>query len=129
MKKLIFTMAVSLFTFSAVNAKTNNLETKEVKTEITKFYQVNNFCKLIKMGNYEAVKGLIESGENVNKKSTGLTPLMFAARYNKAKIAKLLIDNGAKLKTKSDKGGKMTALEIAKRSKAVDALKVIKEAM
>ena len=129
MKKLILSMAVCLFTFSAVNATSNNLEVKEVKTEMTIYYQVNSFCKLIKMGNYDAVKELIESGENVNRKSTGLTPLMFAARYNKAKIAKLLIENGAKLKTKSDKGGKMTALEIAKRSKAVDALKVIKEAM
>lgn len=129
MKKLILTMVVCLFTFSVVNAKTNKLETKEVKTEMTTFYQVNTFCKLIKMGNYEAVKELIMSGENVNRKSTGLTPLMFAARYNKAKIAKLLIENGAKLKTKSDKAGKMTALEIAKRSRAIDALKVIKEAM
>ncbi len=129
MKKLILTMVVCLFTFSVVNATTNDLATKEVKTETTIYYQVNTFCKLIKMGNYEAVKELIMSGENVNRKSTGLTPLMFAARYNKAKIAKLLIENGAKLKIKSDKAGKMTAFEIAKRSKAVDALKVIKEAM
>lgn len=129
MKKLILTMAVCLFTFSVVNATTNDLETKEVKSEITTVYNVSTFCKLIQMGNYDAVKALIKTGEDVNKKSNGLTPLMFAARHNKAKIAKLLIDNGAKLKIKSDKGRKMTALQIAKRSKAIDAIKVIKEAM
>lgn len=128
MKKLILTIAVFLFTFSAVNATTNDTETKEVKSKITTVYNVSTFCKLIQMGNYDAVKELIKTGENVNKKSNGLTPLMFAARHNKAKIAKLLIDNGAKLKTKSTKGN-MTALQMAKRSKAIDAIKVIKEAM
>lgn len=132
MKKLILTMVVCLFTFSVVNAKTNDKEpkkTKEEKTETIIYYKVNAFCKLIKMGNYDAVKDLILAGENINTKSTGLTPLMFAARYNKAEIVKLLIDKGAKLKTKSDKRVKMTALQIANISKAVDAIKVIEEAM
>jgi ankyrin repeat protein len=53
---------------------------------------------------------------------------MFAARYNKAKIVQLLIANGAKLSTKSDKG-KITALEMAKRSKAHDAFKIIKKSL
>lgn len=129
MKKLILPMLICLITFSTVNATGINFETKKQKVETVKIYELSAFCKLIQMGNYDAVKALIKSGEDVNKKSNGLTPLMFAARHNKAKIAKLLIDNGAKLKTKSDKGGKMTALQIAKRSKAVDAIKVIKEAL
>ena len=122
-------MLICLFTFSTINATDSNSETKTVKVEIVKTYEVSSFCKLIQMGDYEAVKALIKSGEDVNKKSNGLTPLMFAARHNKAKIAKLLIDNGAKIKTKSDKGGKLTALQIAERSKAIDAIKVIKEAL
>ncbi|AOW17579.1 hypothetical protein LPB03_08920 [Polaribacter vadi] len=129
MKKLILPMLICLFTFSTINATDSNSETKTVKVEIVKTYEVSSFCKLIQMGDYEAVKALIKSGEDVNKKSNGLTPLMFAARHNKAKIAKLLIDNGAKIKTKSDKGGRMTALQIAERSKAIDAIKVIKEAL
>lgn len=129
MKKLILPMLICLFTFSTINATDSNSETKIVKVEIVKTYEVSSFCKLIQMGDYEAVKALIKSGEDVNKKSNGLTPLMFAARHNKAKIAKLLIDNGAKIKTKSDKGGRMTALQIAERSKAIDAIKVIKEAL
>ncbi len=122
-------MLICLFTFSTINATDSNSETKTVKVENVKVYELSSFCKLIQMGDFDAVKALIKSGEDVNKKSNGLTPLMFAARHNKAKIAKLLIDNGAKLKTKSDKGGRMTALQIAERSKAIDAIKVIKEAL
>jgi hypothetical protein len=128
MKKLILPMLLFFFAFSTVNATTNDDETKEVKSEIILVYNVNAFCKLIQMGDYDAVKALIKTGENVNEKSNGLTPLMFAARHNKAKIAKLLIDNGAELRTKSDTGN-MTALDMAKRSKAIDAIKVIKEAL
>jgi hypothetical protein len=129
MKKLIVSVFVCFLAFSTVsNASTKNEETLVITSKVITGYNVSTFCKLIQMGNYDAVKALIDSGENVNKKSNGLTPLMFAARHNKAKIAKLLISNGAKVKTKSDKGN-MTALQIAKRSKAVDAIKVIKEAV
>ena len=121
-------MFVCLFAFSSINATTPEV-VKSNKITITKtYYNISTFCKLIQMGNYDAVKALIETGENVNKKSNGLTPLMFAARHNKAKIVQLLIDNGAKLKLKSDHGN-MTALDIAKRSKAIDAVKVIQKSL
>jgi hypothetical protein len=129
MRNLILPMLVCLFTFSTVNATDGNFETNKEKVEIVKTYKLSSFCKLIQMGDFDAVKALIKSGEDVNKKSNGLTPLMFAARHNKAKIAKLLIDNGAKIKTKSDKGGQLTALQMAERSKAIDTIKVIKEAL
>lgn len=90
--------------------------------------KVNAFCTLIQMGNYAAVKSLIKAGENVNKKSPGLTSLRFAARQNKPAILKLLIKNGAKLKTKSDKGN-LTALEMAKRSKVLNAANLIDQAL
>jgi ankyrin repeat protein len=129
MKKLIVPMFACLFAFSTVNANSLNNPVKTNNTEFTSYSSsVNAFCKLIQMGDYEAVASLIKAGENVNRKSNGLTPLMFAARHNKAKIAELLINSGAKLKTKSDKG-KMTALDMAKRSKSTDAIKVIKEAL
>lgn len=129
MKKVILSVFICVLAFStSTNATDVKLEKKPVIT-VKVGYSLSAFCKLIQMGNFDAVKSLIETGENVNKKSNGLTPLMFAARHNKAKIAKLLIANGAKLKTKSDKGGKMTALQIAKRSKAVDVIKVLKEAL
>ena len=79
------------------------------------------------MGDYDAVESLIKEGVDVNKKSNGLTPLMFAARHNKVKIAKLLIANGAKLKLKSDKG--YTALKYAEISNATEAKMIIKKAL
>ena len=88
---------------------------------------VNSFCKLIQLGDYDAVRNLIERGEDVNEKSTGLTPLMFAARHNQPKIAQLLIENGAKLNSRSEREG-MTALQMAERYKANEAYEVIKNA-
>ncbi|MDT7830960.1 ankyrin repeat domain-containing protein [Flavobacteriaceae bacterium S356] len=125
MKKLILPIIVCLFAFGTANATTTNVPSKEVTSYS---YKVNNFCKLIQMGKYDAVKALIEAGEDVNQKSNGMTPLMFAARHNKAEIAKLLIKHGAKLKAKSDKS-RLTALDLAKRSKAMDAMKVIEDAL
>ena len=126
MKKLILPVLACLLTVATYS--NSNQEKVQVSIEkITLSTQVNAFFKLIQMGDFDAVKNLIDAGEDVNKKSNGLTPLMFAARYNKAKIVQLLIDKGAKLKTKSDTD-KMTALEMAKRSKAMDAYKIIKDA-
>jgi len=53
---------------------------------------------------------------------------MLAARHNLVQIVKLLLNNGAKLNTKSNTIN-MNALDMAKRSKAVDAIKVIKSAL
>ena len=128
MKKIILSTAVLLFAFSTSTISAKETTNNPNHSEIIVNYNINSFCKLIQMGDYDAVAALIKSGENVNRKSNGLTPLMFAARHNKAKIAKLLIDSGAKLKAKSERS-KITALELAKRSKAKDAYKVIKKAM
>jgi len=128
MKKIILSTAVFLFAFSTTTIHAKEILNNPNSTEIIVNYNINSFCKLIQMGDYDAVAALIKSGEDVNRKSNGLTPLMFAARHNKAKIAKLLIESGAKLKTRSERG-KVTALELAKRSKAKEAYKVIKKAM
>ena len=118
---------MALFTAVLVSANNNlkSLKFEEpfniIKTE------VNSFCKLIQLGDYDTVKLLIEEGADVNQKSTGLTPLMFAARHNKVEIVKLLIENGANLKAKSDKG--YTALKYAEISNATEAYEVIKNAL
>jgi len=126
MKKIILSIALlSIILVSAKNETSNN----HFKTaSLTYSMSVNAFCKLIQMGDFETVKSLIEDGIDVNKKSTGLTPLMFAARHNKVEIAKLLIKNGAKLKVKSDRR-KITALKWAELSGANAVHKVIKTAI
>ncbi len=121
-------MLVFLLAFSTTNANSIDLKS-HTSVSVKAGYITNAFCRLIQMGNYEAVKSLIDTGEDVNRKSKGLTPLMFAARQNKVKIVKLLIKSGAKLNTKSENGARLTALQIAERSKAVDVVKVLKEAL
>ena len=75
----------------------------------------------------ETVKKLIELGEDVNQKSLGRAPIHYAARYNRAEVLKVLIENGADLKKRCDKG--MTAIKYAKMSHADEALAVLEEAM
>lgn len=125
MKKLAFILFVFAFSFNNVNA--NNTVNNSVISTSIEAPKLSALCQLIVAGNYDAVKNLINNGTNINRKSTGMTPLMFAARYNKTKIAKLLIKHGAKLNVKSEKG--FTALEYAKMSKAKDAYSVIKTAL
>ncbi|SDW37951.1 Ankyrin repeat-containing protein [Lutibacter oricola] len=125
MKKSILSI-VLLLSVVLVSAKSNVNETL-LPTKTVYSTSVNAFCKLIQMGDFETVKSLIKEGEDVNRKSNGLTPLMFAARHNKAKIAALLIENGAKLKLKSQRG--ITALKYAELSNAKDSYKVISEAI
>lgn len=89
--------------------------------------EVNSFVKLIQLNDYEAVKNLVITGESINKRSVGLTPLMHAAKQNKIAIVKLLLAEGAKLDVKSDSG--FTALDYAKRSKATESYYLIKNAL
>ena len=127
MKKLLLSIALLL---SVILVSANNEVPKNgIKINSSDYVSnVNSFCKLIQKGDYNTVKTLIEEGEDVNGKSMGLTPLMYAARHNKADIAKLLIENGAKLKLKSSKK-KFTALKWAEMSGAKDSYGVIKKAL
>ena len=70
---------------------------------------------------------MIEAGTDINQKSVGMTPLMYAARYNRVEIVNLLIAQGADLKTKSNRG--FTALEYAEMSKANDTYKIISDTL
>ena len=124
MKNLFLSLLAIFLTAGTISATTFS---NTHKKGLYEYIEPSTFCKLIRTGNYEAVKAMIENGTDINRKSTGLTPLMFAARYNKTDIVKLLINKGAKLKVKSDKG--FTALQYAKMSKAHDSYSVIKEAL
>jgi ankyrin repeat protein len=95
--------------------------------ELTALYEkgaVNSFCKAIIQGDIETVRKLIALGEDVNEKSLGMTPAIFAARYNKAEILKVLIENGANIRIRSDRGYSIT--KYAESANAKDALMVIK---
>ena len=126
MKNLFLTAALLLgLAVNATPALSNiTSENFTVNTTVT---ETDAFCTLIKQGNFEAVKGMIEAGADINKKSIGMTPLMYASRYNRVEIVKFLIANGADLKIKSNKG--YTALKYAKISKAHDTYKIISDAL
>jgi len=127
MKKAILSAGLFLLALGSINATTTSLSYDNYKKEV-RVYNISSFCKLIQKGDLAVVKSMIDSGEDVNKKSNGLTPLMFAARHNRVEIAKLLIANGAKLKARSDKG-QMTALQMAEKFKANEVAKVLKVSM
>lgn len=126
MKKTIIISAIALcFSLSTSNFINATEFTKIQKTHISN--EINPFCISIAKGDFETVKKLIELGTDVNEKSNGMTPIMYAARFNRTKILKLLINQGAKLKAKSDKG--YTAIKYAKMHKANEAEAILKEAL
>jgi ankyrin repeat protein len=124
MKKTIIITAIALgFTLTSLNAKTLS-ETSTTSLVVKVTSSVSPFCMSIVKGDLETVKKLIELGADVNSKSNGLTPVMYAAKYNRVAILKLLVEQGAELGKKSDKG--LTAKKYAELSNANDALEFIK---
>ncbi len=120
MKKSVILVAIAMaFSVTTLNAK--NVISKVSTYEVaTKKVTVSPFCMSIVKGDIETVQKLIDLGVNVNKTSNGLTPAMYAAKYNRLDILKLLVENGAKLKIKSPKG--LTAEKMAKAANAKDTL-------
>lgn len=125
MKKTVIITAMALsISVMSVNAKTADLPV--VNTTAVAF-KVSPFCVSIAKGDIETVRKLISLGAEINEKSNGMTPVMYAAKFNRTEILKLLIVHGADLKMKSDKG--MTAIKYAELHKAEDAYQILNEAM
>ena len=126
MKKTIIISAIALFaSLYALNARAdfNSIATNHMVDSP----KVSPFCMAIVKGDFETVKKMIELGADVNERSAGLTPAMYAARYNKVDILKLLITNGADLNEKSKSG--YAAKDYAWLSKAFEAKEVIEKAL
>ncbi len=110
---------------TGMSAAAGSETTNDNVTEHFDMVGINSFCKAILEGDIETVKRMIELGEDVNQKSLGMTPAIFAARYNKVDILKLLIENGANLERKCDKG--WSIIKHAELSNAQEALAVLHE--
>jgi len=125
MRKTILTVTMALlFVVAGVSAESSNKMYPLNETVLlAEPAELSSFCKAIIKGDLETVNRLIELGENVNQKSLGKTPAIFAARYNKVEILELLIANGADLRIKCDKG--YTVKKHAELSNATEALEVI----
>ncbi|MEZ4801953.1 MAG: ankyrin repeat domain-containing protein [Gelidibacter sp.] len=120
MKKTVIITAIALgFSFATLNASTS-LVTSNALEVVKPNPSVSPFCMSIVKGDIDTVKKLIELGADVNQKSNGMTPAMYAAKFNKVEILKLLVEKGANLKTKSEQGFK--AIKYAELSNATEAL-------
>jgi ankyrin repeat protein len=101
---------------------------KEKATVASLEIEVSIFCKSIAKGDLEVVKRMISHGQNVNERSNGMTPLMYAARYNRTDILNLLVSKGADVNAKCYRN-RFTALKYAKLSNAKDAIKFLNKQM
>ncbi|WP_299215555.1 ankyrin repeat domain-containing protein [uncultured Aquimarina sp.] len=124
MKKTIVTALTIMFITSASFATEKHMMTNSHNYELIT-NQVSTFCMAIVKGETDTVKKMIELGSDVNKKSEGMTPLMYAARYNRVDIIKILVEKGAKIKTRDSKGN--TAMKFAKLSNAKEAIALLEE--
>jgi ankyrin repeat protein len=126
MKKAITLLfCASLFTLFSSYASTDNQPNSKENSTDTVNDEISLLCKAVIKGDIDQVRSLIAIGEELNEKSLGLTPAMYAARYNKAEVMKVLLLNGANLNIKSDQG--YTAKDYAKMSNAKDVLVVIEQ--
>ncbi|WP_405413391.1 ankyrin repeat domain-containing protein [Maribacter sp. Asnod1-A12] len=124
-KSIAILFCVSLFTLTGAYATTTSNVNLNDDISFSANDEINSLCKAVMKGDVDQVRSLLALGEELNEKSLGLTPAMYAARYNKAEILKVLLLNGANLNIKSDQG--YTAKDYAKMSNAKDVLDVIKQ--
>ena len=126
MKKTIIYAGLAFVAFTNFAfAKLTTTAPNSLPTEMVA-YEVTPLCNAIIKGDIATVKKFIEYGANVNETFNGMTPLMFAARYNKVEILKLLLEKGANTDAKDEKG--FTALQYAQLSNAIDAVAILKKA-
>jgi ankyrin repeat protein len=123
MKKTIIFAGLALVAFTNV-ALATNVSTTSHPTEVV-LYDTTPLCNAIAKGDLDTVKKFIEYGSDVNETKNGTTPLMLAARYNRVEIIKLLLEKGARVETKDDRG--FTALKYAEISKANEAIAYLKQ--
>lgn len=124
-KSIIYTFALVAIS-TAVSASVANTHLIQKPVVAVNAPKTGPLHVAIQKGEIDLVKKMIEYGADVNEFSSGMTPLMVAARYNKVEIVKFLLAHGAKADSKDDKG--FTALKYAELSLATDAALVLKQA-
>lgn len=125
MKKTISLLGLALLAATNV-ALASNVETSTSKNVAIAKYDVTPLLVAISKGDLTTVKKFVEYGVDVNEAKGGMTPLMYAARYNNPEIAKFLIEKGADIWAKDNNG--YTALTLAEGGKATQVAEIIKAA-
>jgi ankyrin repeat protein len=124
MKKTIIILGLALVGFTTV-AGANTISTSKAISGVVRVEGNSPLCNAILKGDMATVKKFVEYGADVNEMSNGLTPLMFAARYNKIEILKYLLEKGADKDVKDERGN--NALKYAQNSKSVEAVAYLKQ--
>jgi ankyrin repeat protein len=124
MKKTIIYLGITLMAFSSLSFASNTSFIGNQKVLNIFSESPSTLAIAISKGEIETVKQFIESGTKVNKKLNGLTPLMYAARYNKVEIIQYLLQKGADRDIKDSQG--FTALKHAQLSNANEAIAILK---
>jgi ankyrin repeat protein len=127
MKKTIIYLGITFMAFSSLSFASNTNFVGNQKA--LNFFTVSPapLSVAISKGEIETVKKFINEGANVNKKLNGMTPLMYAARYNKVEIIKYLLLKGADRNIKDGQG--FTALKHAELSNANEAIAILKSSV
>ncbi|MDO6473521.1 ankyrin repeat domain-containing protein [Maribacter sp. 1_MG-2023] len=124
-KSISILLFISVFALTGIYANNSDCFILNEAVSDSVNEEISSLCKAVMKGDIDQVRSLLALGEKLNEKSLGLTPAMYAARYNKAEVLKILLLNGANLSIKSDQG--YTAKDYAKMSNAKDVLDVIKQ--
>jgi ankyrin repeat protein len=124
---LTFGIIVSMAVANVANANVTPRKEPSKKIVATSIKNVAPISIAVAKNDVATVKKFIEFGSNLEVKTatSGMTPLMYAARYNNVELLKILIANGADAKAKSKIG--YTALDYAKLSGATDATAYLKK--
>ncbi|WP_378183066.1 ankyrin repeat domain-containing protein [Aquimarina sp. SS2-1] len=124
MKKTLLTVLMIIFIMS-VGFASSTIENIEKENYELTTSQKDPFIMAIIKGDFDTVVKMIEEGSDVNLRSEGKTPLMYAARYNRVDIIRVLVGKGAYIQAK-DKNGN-TAMKFAELSNAKEAMALLKE--
>ena len=126
MNKSILCLGIALLAFSATTLASGTAAAQQKWETSISTSAKTPLAMAIQKGEIDLVKKMVEYGADVNERSAGMTPLMVAARYNKAEIIKFLLANGAHTYIKDEKG--FTALKYAELSLANEAITILKQA-
>ncbi|MEZ4838537.1 ankyrin repeat domain-containing protein [Flavobacterium sp.] len=124
MKKSIVYLGIALLGFGTLASASPATKTTSTEVNVYAKYYATPLCVAISKGEVDVVKKFIEYGADINETTNGLTPLMYAARYNQVEIIELLLAKGANIKAKDERG--FTALNHAENSKATEAIALLK---
>jgi ankyrin repeat protein len=103
MKKLTVVLVVAVL-FGFTNLQAHNKSESSTSIETIKKNKISPLCLAIAKGDMEGFNKLLELGADLDRKSNGMLPVHYAARYNRVAMMQSLIKAGADTNRTCDKG-------------------------